>query len=348
MASKYRRFSPLITLTRIWAYISLIVLAGAFIATTVYGIVRLTMEFDLLTLVYRVLLALALIATGVGIWILKGLVEVLVSNESAVEPLADHLKRVESILTGLQDSNRRLIEISQLSDKVKSLVFHKAEISAINDLLHEHLMKQDYQAAEELVSEVEGQFGYYNLAEKMREEIASARKMTLEQRIDAFIDRISKLIEQHNWAEASRRARRLLQLAPDNPKVLALPQLINDARKKHKRDLLKAYDEAVRTGDIDRSIDLLRQLDKYLTPREAAALEDSARSVFRTKLHNLGVQFAVHVTDQDWVSAIEVGKQIVQEYPNSRMAQEVRQKMDMLQNLAAQQITPSSTKTNKE
>ena len=54
------------------------------------------------------------------------------------------------------------------------------------------------------------------------------------------------------------------------------------------------------------------------------------------------------MTDQDWVSAIEVGKQIVQEYPNSRMAQEVRQKMDMLQNLAAQQITPSSTKTNKE
>jgi outer membrane protein assembly factor BamD (BamD/ComL family) len=59
-------------------------------------------------------------------------------------------------------------------------------------------------------------------------------------------------------------------------------------------------------------------------------MEESARGVFRAKLHNLGVQFAICVTDQRWAEAIEVGEQIISEYPNTRMASEVRSKMDQL------------------
>ena len=106
------------------------------------------------------------------------------------------------------------------------------------------------------------------------------------------------------------------------------------ARTGHKRSLLQAYGEAVRKNDVDKSIELLRELDRYLTPQEAAALEESVRGVFKAKLHNLGVQFAISVTDQQWADAVATGEEIIREFPNTRMAQEVREKMGLLRSRA--------------
>ena len=85
--------------------------------------------------------------------------------------------------------------------------------------------------------------------------------------------------------------------------------------------MLQSYGEAVRKKDVDRSIELLHELDIYLTPQEAAALQESARGVFRAKLHQMGVQFAICVTDERWSEAIRAGEDIVREFPNPRMAQ---------------------------
>ena len=52
--------------------------------------------------------------------------------------------------------------------------------------------------------------------------------------------------------------------------------------------------------------------------------------MFRAKLHQLGVQFAIRVTEENWPEAITVGETIIAEFPNTRMAQEVREKVDML------------------
>jgi hypothetical protein len=128
---------------------------------------------------------------------------------------------------------------------------------------------------------------------------------------------------------------RLLKTMGENPKIRALPEMVREAQTNHKRDLLKTYGEAVKNGDVDKSIELLRELDKYLTPQEGAALEESARGMFRAKLHNLGVQFAIRVTEEQWADALSIGRQIVAEYPNSRMAQEVQLKLETLQSLAS-------------
>jgi hypothetical protein len=47
------------------------------------------------------------------------------------------------------------------------------------------------------------------------------------------------------------------------------------------------------------------------------------------------VQFAIAVTDQQWATAVRIGEQIVQGFPNSRMAGEVRQKLEALRQLTA-------------
>jgi len=48
------------------------------------------------------------------------------------------------------------------------------------------------------------------------------------------------------------------------------------------------------------------------------------------KLHNLGEQFSLLVTEKQWNSALGIGQQIVEDFPNSKMAEEIRTKMDVL------------------
>ncbi len=335
MPATNSRFTWVLVLVKVWSLITLAFLGVGFVATVAYASFALTGEFVTDKLPIWILSLLVTVSASALVLVFRGLVETVVSNEHSVKPLSDHLKRIESLLEAAHESNRRLIELSQMSDAARSLLFRQAEIEAMNELLHEHLISQDYAGGEKLVGDIEKRFGHTEQVEQMRKEIVKAKATTAEQKVDAALGRIGKLIESGDWGGASRQTNRLSQLLPDNPKIAALPQLISDARTKHKRDLLGEYDQAVKSGDVDRPIELLRELDKYLTPQEAAALSESARGVFKAKLHNFGVQFAIRVTDQDWVGAIAIGRQIIGEYPNSRMAQEVRQKMGTMRTLAA-------------
>jgi hypothetical protein len=75
----------------------------------------------------------------------------------------------------------------------------------------------------------------------------------------------------------------------------------------------------------------------YLTPNEGLALQEAARDVFRTKLHNLGVQFSLAVSEKQWTQALQTGRQIIRDFPNSRMADEIREKVDILSQKVEQQ-----------
>ncbi|MCK4959755.1 MAG: hypothetical protein KAT00_10140, partial [Planctomycetes bacterium] len=59
-----------------------------------------------------------------------------------------------------------------------------------------------------------------------------------------------------------------------------------------------------------------------------------ASGVFRNKLHNLGVQFALAVTERQWSKALQAAEQITSDFPNTRMAHEIRGKLDILQERA--------------
>ena len=84
-------------------------------------------------------------------------------------------------------------------------------------------------------------------------------------------------------------------------------------------------------------LEILKELDLYLTPNEGLALQEAAREVFRTKLHNLGVQFALAVAGKDWAKAIGTGRGIMDEFPNSKMAEEIRDRWDALEQKLTQQ-----------
>ena len=78
----------------------------------------------------------------------------------------------------------------------------------------------------------------------------------------------------------------------------------------------------------DEAMELLKEMDGYLTEAEAEPFREVARGVIGKARENLGLQFKVAVQDRQWATAAAVGRRIVREFPNTRMAQEVRGMLD--------------------
>jgi len=335
MAESGSRFQWVLRLARFWCILALVIVGLAVAVTVAQGVLTVREGVELKPLLWQLLALLGEVVIGVFVVVIYGLIDTFVANERAVETVADRVRRLESVNEALLEATRRLADLEQMSDAAKGLLYRDRELEAMHERLHEYIIRQDDARAEAFLAEVQERLGYCEQVEHMRKELIAARETTIEQKVDSALERIGKIIEAKDWARAMRQARRLMDLLPTNPKVAALPQIIRNARTQHKRELLQQYGEAVRTSDIDRSIELIRELDKYLTPQEGAALRESARGVFRAKMANLGVQFSLRVTEEQWDEAIAIGQQIMQDYPNSRMAQEVREKMDALKSLAA-------------
>ena len=81
---------------------------------------------------------------------------------------------------------------------------------------------------------------------------------------------------------------------------------------------------------------LLKQLDRYLSREEAGRLAEVAEGVVVKHRDNLGVQFKIAVNDRRWVQATRIGETIIGEFPNTKMAAEVRSMIDILRSRAVQ------------
>ena len=283
-------------------------------------------------------IVIGLVAEGIcGVWLFVayGILRAIVSVEHTTVSVAGRLDRIETLMADQVHATKGLVDLASLSDRAKGLVFREREIEAVREMVHHDMMRQDYKTVEATIDSLEKELGYADEASRLRAELVQGRKATLEEKIDAAISRVKDILGTYEWGRAIRESKRIMRLFPENPKVASLPERIETARAKRKRDLLQAYGEAVRRKDVDRGIKLLTELDLYLTPQEGAALAESARGVFKARLHNLGVQFAIRVTDKNWAEAVAVGQDIISEYPNSRMAEEVRDRMELLRQRAS-------------
>ena len=283
-------------------------------------------------------IGIAMAAEVVGIvwlFVAYGMIRSVLSIERTAYGLLGPFERVETLMVDQLQAAKQMVDLATLSDRAKGLVYRDSEIEAIREMVHHDMMRQDYKTAEAAINSIERDLGYADEAARLRQALDAGRKATLEEKIDAAIMRVQDILNAFQWGRAIRESNRILRLFPNNPKVASLPERIETARAKRKRDLLQAYGAAVRKDDIDRGVALLKELDLYLTPQEGAALADSARGVFKARLRYLGVQFSIRITDKVWSEAVAVGQDIMNEYPNSRMAREVRDRMDVLKQRAA-------------
>ncbi len=258
----------------------------------------------------------------------------LLANWESSEHVAGRLARIETLLSTQNQDIQSIAGMAGLSNEAKSLIYFEREVYALNESVHAMILKQDYDSAKALISRMESRLGMADEVARLQNEVESAREASVDEKIAFAIKRIEEIVARFDWTQAKREVDRLISIFPDNPVIAALPKKIMGAHNDRKKQLLREYSHACQINDIERSIELLKALDKYLTPQEGSALAESARDVFKKKLHNLGVQFAIAVADQQWSNAISTGKEIIREYPNSRMAREVKEKLQLLQDCA--------------
>lgn len=281
------------------------------------------------------LFAVGALAMG-GIVLVMSIAPILFKIEATLARELDELREFREGVSRKFMTLDSIAESTRISDSAKSLAHRDQELEALRHAIRTDIRGEHWEAALSLIDEMERRFGYREEADRIREELDDARNTKIESRLLEALEMIENHLHSHEWSRAQHEIDRLMAALPNEPRVLALPDRLHSARELHKQELKAAWEDAVRRSDTDHAIDVLRELDQYLSPAEAQALQASARNVFKEKLLQLGIQFRFAATERRWQDALDIGLDLIREFPNARMANEVRGLLDTLRERARQ------------
>jgi hypothetical protein len=235
---------------------------------------------------------------------------------------------VQPVLERLAVTSSTLQVISEqqlISDRAKQVAFREKDRDAFRRAIQEDIAKGDYEAAFALVDDMDAEFGYKAEAVRIRAELTARRDELFGRQLDDSLKLIDRFAEMEQWPAAFKEVERLKSLFPDQTRVHTLLADVEEKRQAVKRQLLGRWHEQVRARNVDEAIGILRKLDLYLTPVEAAGLEEDARMIFKEKLARLRESFKDAVQKSEWVEAKRIGEMIMADYPNTQMAREVKE-----------------------
>jgi hypothetical protein len=251
----------------------------------------------------------------------------LATSAGATRALAD---RVEDELRPMRHSVDQAIRAlraveqnSLISERAKRVAYREQERDAVRRAIEEDLLAGDFAGARTLIDEMEKSFGYTAEAAAFREQIKNRLAGEREREIESAKGEVDRLSRDERWPEAFAAAERLVQKYGGDMEIRLLRTRIEERRQNRKVQLVEQFHQA-RTMDPDEAMNLLRRLDTYLTPEEGQQLADSAREVFRSQLRKLRDQFTQAMHEHDFVEAIRIGEIIKRDFPNSKLAHEVR------------------------
>lgn len=247
------------------------------------------------------------------------------------------------ILNLHQQTNHQSDQLKIISDRLlisetaKRITYRDKDRQALREAIEDDLKKGEFDAAMVLITEMSKAYGYISEAEEYRERIGEMREATVAKKIKQSLVEFERLLDQAEWDKATAEAAKIQRLYPDAHQVRDLPKRVKDAWQARKHDLERRLLQSASHDDVEGSMELLRELDRYLTPQEAAPFLEVARGVIGKKRQNLGVQFKLAIQDKEWTQAVAVGEQIIREFPNTKMSDEVRTTIDILRERAAGQ-----------
>ena len=249
--------------------------------------------------------------------------DALRDNSTKMEELTAALEKIHSGLAQINHSTR-------ISETAKAIAFRDADKQSLRQAVFEKLQTQDFDAAIELTDDIAMQPEYMDLAEELRKQVEQYRNATHQERLNQMIANIEKLLDDCRWVEASTQIEGMIKAYPESERAKAMRHTLIDRKQERKKILLAAWDDAIQNQETDRSLEILKDLDQYLSPNEASALQEAASDIFRTKLHNLGMQFSISVTERRWADALDLGEKIMKDFPNSKMSGEISSKIEII------------------
>lgn len=245
---------------------------------------------------------------------------------------ADHVGPVlPAIAAHLSDIARN----SAVPDAVKRLRHRSEDLHAIRQTIAQDIAAKQHESALCLIKELADTYGHVEEAEEFRERVTESREAEYEDKAQKAIDQLDQLLEAGDFEKGIPLAGRISRTFADSVKAQNLDQRVKEARNGYKAKLETQFRHAAEHEDVDLAMDLLKKLDQYLTPQEAAPLVEIARSVIHKKKDNLTVRFKLALHDKEWATALSVGEQIIREFPNGQAAKDVKKHMDVLRDRAA-------------
>jgi outer membrane protein assembly factor BamD (BamD/ComL family) len=244
-------------------------------------------------------------------------------------PMNERLQQVATLMN--QISEQQLI-----SDRTKQVAYRTRDRETLRRAIQEEVNNHDWEAAQALASDMERVFGYKQEADRYRKEIDQLKAADLRRQVAEGITVVERHIRAERWPDALAEAHKISQAFPGDEEAHKLPSWVDQRREQHKKQLIDSWHDAINRRDIDGSIEILRKLDLYLTPQEAESMQEPARNLFKEKLNNLRTQLSLAIQDHQWKQALSISEEIIHDFPNARIAQEVRDRMEELKQRVAE------------
>jgi hypothetical protein len=245
------------------------------------------------------------------------------------ESMGRLLRHIDHVTEGINALNENIL----LSEDAKSIAFRDKDLQALRQAIEEEISTKDWEGALYLVDQMEKRFGYRQEAAQYRQQIQQVREKHTQDALAMSTAKYEDHLNAYEWELAGKDLEEIQQEFPETP-AEPLQEKLEQAKTARKKWLIHQWDQAVQRNEVDRGIEIIKELDKFLSASEVAAFEESARGVFRAKLHNLGVQFSLLVAEKVWDRALDVAEEIRKEFPNSRMAQEINDTLTTLRTRA--------------
>jgi hypothetical protein len=234
-----------------------------------------------------------------------------------------------------------ILEAVQMSENAKRVLFRDRELSVLRNTVQEDIERGEFHSALVVCDQMATVFGAVEESEVLRTKVQTIIHNFHDARICEEVEKLENMLADRKWVEAYQDAARLRRLFPESPQLHGLEQRISDVRIHYRHDLEARFLEAASCENVEQAMKLLRELDGYLTPDEARKFRDTATDVITKYKDTLGARFKMAVSDRRWEEAIEFGEVLTQQFPNTKMAEEVQTMLETIRVRAGEDETSS-------
>tara|TARA_R110000744_G_scaffold160818_2_gene277164 strand:- start:1874 stop:2845 length:972 start_codon:yes stop_codon:yes gene_type:complete len=257
------------------------------------------------------------------------------ARSGGVGETSGEMDRLRSQVVKMTKSIEHLEETMILSDDARRVLNRHKERQLLRSAIEEDIERGEFNAAMVLVNELAQRFGYREDAEEFREKIDLVRTQTERSMVQGEIGHLDALIQNHEWDLAITEAGRITRLYHDSPMADGLRHRVESARQRYKDEIERRFLLAAQDERIDEAMEMIQEMDHLLSEAESARFREVARGVIGKAKENLGAAFKLAVHDRAWDKAADIGERIIEEFPNTRMATEVRELIDTIRERAS-------------